>query len=459
MRASLALRAALLVALLLGSFTVIAVVVVDRAEAAVVDVERPRLQAATAQLAAAVSYGVLAHSPALLEAPLTAFRQNSDLTSITVLDDRGAVLVEHRGTPAAGNVVVVEADVVTAGAAPGDDGDLEAFGIAPAKAERVGSVRVEYALSGVDDVQQRLRRAIFFSVAGIGLFAVILATVIASSLVSRVKKVADAARKVSGGDLGATVVDDGDDELAQLARDFNAMTASLVVQQQRLQEQGQALAEREALAALGRATAVIAHELRNPLGIVLAAAELVKNESKPMNVRADAAGLIDDEVRRLERTLADLLAYARPRTADVRGVDVKAVVDAVVARVGKAGGPAEAVAVDVKGDAVRAVVDEGFVEQIVWNLIQNAAQAGAKAVNVVVGVNGGVVEVRVSDDGSGVPASVKEQLFQPFSTTKQRGTGLGLSASRRMAQDMGGDLRFVDVAAGACFVLTLRGSP
>lgn len=476
---SLTVRAAIMVALLFAAFSGIAVVVVDRAEAAVVDVERPRLQAATAQFADAVSYGVLARSEALLEAPLLAFQQNADLREVVVFDDRGTVLVQQQGTrnniaaPALPDVVI-EAPVVTRGSAPGDDGDLAAFGIAAVAEQRVGSVRVSYALSGVREVQHRLRTAIFASVAGIGLVALLAAGALASSVVRRLKDIATAARRVSKGelDVGVDVKDEvfGDDELAQLGRDFNAMTASLVVQQQRLHDQGQALAERESLAALGRATAVIAHELRNPLGIVLAAAGIVRNDAKPMAARAEAAGLIEDEVRRLESTLGDLLAYARPRAAVCVAHNVVDTARHVVARATRAGGPAEHVEVVVDGAAnVVALVDDAFAQQIVWNLVQNAAQAGATKVTLTIARRADHVAVDVVDNGKGVPASVREQLFQPFQTTKQRGTGLGLSASRRMAHDMGGDLRCVanDVDAsaandaagdsvGAHFVLTLR---
>jgi len=512
---SLTMRAAVMVVLLFAAFTGIAVVVVDRAEAAVVDVERPRLQAATAQFADAVSYGVLARSAALLEAPLLAFRQNADLREVVVKDDQGTVLIEQRVTHDATDAtdgaaalpdVVIEAPVVTRGSAPGDDGDLAAFGIAAGAEQRVGSVRVAYALSGVREVQHRLRMAIFASVAGIGLVALLGAFALASGVVRRLKEIAGAARRVSSGELDVSVTVDGDDndggvgggfsgddELAQLGRDFNAMTASLVVQQRRLHEQGQALAERESLAALGRATAVIAHELRNPLGIVLAAAGIVKNDAKPMAARAEAAALIEDEVRRLERTLADLLAYARPRPAVCVATDVTTTVRQVVARATRPGGPAEHAEVNVVVDAVgaadataaaaaadadrvTALVDDGFMHQILWNLLQNAVQAKATRVTITVGRGAGAVTLTVIDNGQGVPPEARDQLFQPFATTKQRGTGLGLSASRRMAQDMGGDLRFVaidDVVStaavgtatggtaadddrGARFVLTLR---
>jgi two-component system C4-dicarboxylate transport sensor histidine kinase DctB len=99
-------------------------------------------------------------------------------------------------------------------------------------------------------------------------------------------------------------------------------------------------------------------------------------------------------------------------------------------------------------------VDEGQLQQVLLNLVQNAGQAGAA--NVTLRVEGS--SVHVVDDGPGVAANMREQLFLPFATNKQRGTGLGLAASRRIARDNGGDLAYVDggVGAGGHFVLTLE---
>jgi signal transduction histidine kinase len=261
---------------------------------------------------------------------------------------------------------------------------------------------------------------------------------------------------VAEGDLSARVDDGAHDELAALAQDFNAMTASLAAQRQALDQAAAQLAEQESLSAIGRATAVIAHELKNPLGILLGAAQIAANDERPETARRKAAGIIVEEVQRLERTLNELLHYARPRPASRTPIDVLALCQRSVERACSAGGPAERVEVAVRGEACTALVDEQQVAQVLLNLLTNAAQAGARRIDVEVAVSGQRVRVQVQDDGPGVAAEVREQLFRPFVTTKQRGAGLGLAGSRRMARENRGELRLEDCAQGARFVLELE---
>jgi C4-dicarboxylate-specific signal transduction histidine kinase len=112
------------------------------------------------------------------------------------------------------------------------------------------------------------------------------------------------------------------------------------------------------------------------------------------------------------------------------------------------------------GEAVRALADRQQTEQILWNLIANAAQAGAARVTLRVVAAGGRARIDVEDDGPGVEPELRDhdRIFRPFVTTKQRGAGLGLAASRRMARDNGGDLRLEPSDEGAHFALELEPS-
>jgi signal transduction histidine kinase len=262
-----------------------------------------------------------------------------------------------------------------------------------------------------------------------------------------------AAARVRQGDLGVRVDDHSGDELSLLAEDFNRMTASL-------KTQGQELAERESLAALGRATAVIAHELKNPLGIMLGAAEVSANEARPEAMRREAASIVVDETRRLAATLDELLAYARPQQPRREAVDVVALSSRVAGRMALPGGPAVGSRVDVvsTGSAM-ASADPAQLERALWNLVQNAVQARATRVEIRITVTADTITLTVVDDGDGVPAAMQQQLFVPFSTHKQRGTGLGLAGARRSLRDVDGDLVWAGAGLdgrGASFVITLR---
>ena len=175
------------------------------------------------------------------------------------------------------------------------------------------------------------------------------------------------------------------------------------------------------------------------------------NDAKPMAARTQAAGIVEEEVRRLSRTLEDLLSYARPQVPTKTTVDAKVACEKAAGRAQLAGAPMHGKSVHVLGASARATVDEGHLQQILLNLIQNAAQAGAVSVTLAVSAGAAGARVVVTDDGPGVAPAMREQLFLPFATDKQRGTGLGLAASRRLARDNGGDLTYADAA----FVLTL----
>lgn len=457
----MSLRAKLLaglLAVLAALVAVLSLLVVLRAEQALVEVDRARFAAATQQLAEQIAYPVLAESDALLRAPLSAFALSPDLIEVTVLAADGRALATQRGRVDIGAGLTITAEVRTRAAAPGEErDDLDPFGISSGEPRVVGAVAARFSAAGTAAVQQGLRRDIALASAALGAVALALVALIAASVARRVRALADASARVAQGELSTRVDERGRDELAALARDFNAMTAALGKQRQQLDDAARALAERESLAAIGRANAVIAHELRNPLGILLGAAEVVGNEARPAAQRAQAAAIIGDEVRRLSARLDQLLAYARPRPPERRALGVRALFEAARARAQLPGGPAVALACDVNADNERVLADEEHVAQVLLNLVQNAAQAGATrvALSVQASSSAGAWDLVVADDGPGLTPEVREHLFQPFVTTRQRGAGLGLAASRRMARDNGGELRADDAAGGARFILTL----
>ncbi|MBN2361556.1 MAG: HAMP domain-containing histidine kinase [Deltaproteobacteria bacterium] len=454
---------------LAGLLAVTGVLVVLRSQAALLEVQESHFVAVARQLAEAIRYPVLARSSALLQPSLEVFSRTPDLLEVQILDEGGGELarVEGSGAPrdrrgdSRVGTVQVAVPVTTAASAPGDDGgELATFGLAAQGEPRlIGKVVATFSTASAVRIQARVRNEFilaFFAVGGLGVLAVLW---LAASVVRRARRLAGAAARVAHGDLGVRVETTGADELAALAHDFNAMTAALGEQRRALDEAAAQLAEREALSAIGRATAVIAHELKNPLGILLGAAEIAANPERPEAARRKAAQIIGDEVRRLERTLGQLLHYARPTPPSRTPVDALALCRSVAERAVYPGGPAQEVALTVDGQPLSALVDEAHASQILLNLITNAAQAGAQRIGVTVQPAAERIRIDVVDDGPGIDAEVRDQLFRPFVTTKQHGAGLGLAGSRRLARDNGGDLRLEEAAAGAHFVLELAAAP
>jgi signal transduction histidine kinase len=228
-------------------------------------------------------------------------------------------------------------------------------------------------------------------------------------------------------------------------------------------EQAQAQARRsERLAALGQLSAGLAHEIRNPLGIIKGSAEmLIQRLASAEPLAAELAGYISSEVNRLSALVTRFLDFARPLRLETRPWSVPEVVDRALRAVAANwnGAPIE-VERRYENDLPPAALDENLGEQVFVNLIQNAYDAmgetgGRLRISIGAGKRGERqgIEVQVLDSGPGIPAELREQIFNPFFTTKKTGVGLGLSIVSKIVDEHQGSIELfsgnpADVASG-----------
>ena len=248
-----------------------------------------------------------------------------------------------------------------------------------------------------------------------------------------------------GRDLRVRFIDAGTEEEFTVAF-FEDLT--------RLREQAQQLK----LAALGRLTANIAHELRNPLSAISHAAELL-DEGQPQEVggRGDNLRLtriIRDNTLRLERLVSDVLQLNRRDRVEAERIHLTQWLQGFLEEFSRNEAvAAERLRLETPRDAwVR--FDRAHLHQVLWNLLRNAARqatAAPGAVRVVVDGSGNQVELNVIDDGQGVTKAIQGQLFEPFFTTFSAGTGLGLYLARELRAANGAVLEYVDGTPGAHF--------
>ena len=229
-------------------------------------------------------------------------------------------------------------------------------------------------------------------------------------------------------------------------------------------EQAQAEARRsERLAALGQLSAGLAHEIRNPLGVIKGSAEMLNKKlqtSEPL--AAELAGYISSEVNRLSALVSRFLDFARPLHAETTPQEVTVLLERALKSVGDQwrGGKIE-VEREYTKEQLPVPLDENLCEQAFINLVQNAYEAMGDAggtLNVQVSpaqLNGRRgVEVQIQDTGPGIPAELCEQVFNPFVTTKKTGVGLGLSIVSKIMDEHHGSIRVAsNTNRGACFVL------
>lgn len=222
----------------------------------------------------------------------------------------------------------------------------------------------------------------------------------------------------------------------------------------------ESLRRQERMAALGQLTAGVAHEIRNPLGIIKGSAELLKRKLGGQTVES---GLIDDiieETVRLSRTITDFLAFARPGEPRRAAVDLNALIRRVIEQLPLAESQAACrYRLDLDPALPAAWVDADQVRQVLLNLLLNAREAMPQGGEIVVrsrGADAAWVCVEVLDQGPGIAPDKQEQIFNPFYTTKSFGTGLGLSMVHTIVSQHGGNIQVANRPEGGCvFRVTL----
>jgi len=213
------------------------------------------------------------------------------------------------------------------------------------------------------------------------------------------------------------------------------------------------------LAALGEMSAVVAHEIRNPIAGIAAGVEyLNKNTPEGSPYREDMA-MILGEIERVNRILEDILSVARPFQLKITNQAMPDILEHVLHRY--------QTSIDKKAIRInrryapslpRALVDRERMEQALTNLVLNAVEAMPTGGTLGVGLdaNDSWMTVTISDTGPGISLDVQRRIFEPFFTTKVRGTGLGLAVARRVIEEHGGTIDVSsDIGKGTKFTVRL----
>lgn len=209
----------------------------------------------------------------------------------------------------------------------------------------------------------------------------------------------------------------------------------------------------ERLATVGHLAAGVAHEIRNPLASISGSIELLRQSPQASEDDRTLMTIVHREIQRLNGLIGDLLDYANPRPKQVVELDLATLIDETlqVARGDKAFAN-----VEVSADAPHPLAinaDPAKLRQVLWNLVRNAAEAGAKAIRVEAKPG---ATIAIVDDGWGMAKDVVARMFDPFFTTKPKGTGLGLAICYAIVAEHGGRIDVTsEVGKGTKVVVSL----
>ena len=297
-----------------------------------------------------------------------------------------------------------------------------------------GELVIVYTQEAVSrEKSEAVRPLVILAIAGLGLVAV-FGYLTAQTIARPLERLAEQAKAMPAADVKPV---GGGAELDHLVDAMNRMLAEV--------------RRAERLAVMGRMAAGVAHEIRNPLSSMKMTVQMLQEGAQDREPYA----LLLREIERLELTAAELVGVSQPLRKEPVKLDT--VVDEVLElmrrqlehlsiRVEKRFAPVPAVDVDV-----------ARFKRCVMNLVLNGAQAMPSGGPIRVGVStrDGRVRLEVSDEGPGVPADVRDRIFEPFVTTKQDGVGLGLALTKRIVEDHGGAIGFDPAERGTTFWIEL----
>ena len=270
----------------------------------------------------------------------------------------------------------------------------------------------------------------------------------------------------------------GGNELQKLSSALNSLADNLKTERERIQQQMQALEEKnvqlgnaqrenmqsEKLASVGRLAAGIAHEVGNPLGIILGYSHLLRSPDTTAGQRADYLERLEHEIERIKNTIGDLLNFAQPSSQDITGLDLEDIVRDICSMV--------ACHTEFRNIAIVQELAPGLpplrgndrlVRQMLLNLALNAcdamlARGGRLTITTALdtGPAAGTIRLTIADTGHGIAPEHQEKIFDPFFTTRDYGTGLGLANVHRIIEVMEGSISFATMPGeGTVFTILL----
>lgn len=301
--------------------------------------------------------------------------------------------------------------------------------------------------------EMRNTRFALFALVGIApLLSAALGYLFISSLTSPVKVLLRSTRKLKAGDLDHRVVR-LQDEFGELADAFNEMAESLKGHLQKMQRT-------EQMAVVGKLSAGLAHEIKNPLAGIKVAMDVLGKEEYLTDEDKEVVHKVGKEIAQLEVLMRSFLDFARPPKPRIEPVEVNSLLEsALTFHAGSArrgAGPSRTEVVRELGELPRTGADPMQLHQVFLNLVINAVEAmpdgGTLTVRTAFEAEERMIRIEIADTGRGIEPRHQATIFQPFFTTKPKGTGLGLPICRQLVEQHDGTIEAAEnPGGGSCF--------
>lgn len=371
--------------------------------------------------------GILIDERGMLERLAKNLLLEKDVVKITILNSLDEPLVEA-AKPGSFPDSVIEVPVTL----KETEDDSRAFRLHEDKKpgdKIIGMVRINYSSTGIISLIEKMKIRFIWVATLLVAVSLLIFYFISRTLVSSLTELVSATRKVAKGDFEFRTEPGNLPETRELAIAFNSMLDSIKWSSTALEDAYHEMLQQKTLARMGEFSMMVAHEVKNPLGIIKSSLDILK---KDHNIGSDdiMVSYIEDEIKRLNKLIEDFLLFAKPAKPHFRLVDINRVLEECAARSALfAPGDSCSIETDIPDKPCMLMADPDLLARAFTNMIKNAFEAGgekgAVEIKSICADNNWIVEIK--DHGPGIPPENIKKVFEPFFTTRSKGTGLGLA--------------------------------
>ncbi|MGD8535464.1 MAG: ATP-binding protein [Candidatus Aminicenantes bacterium] len=313
--------------------------------------------------------------------------------------------------------------------------------------DRWGSIKIGLSLEETRKELLQTRLMLLLIGGGGLLIGVVGAILLAQRITGPLKKLVEATVRISKGKLAQRIEITSQDEIGNLAKSFNKMSRQLLLARKKMEEANVKLIQAEKLASIGRISAGIAHEIRNPLTSVKLNIQKLMQSDNLNAVEKEHLDISQEGIKHMEKSIKDLLDFTRASELNVDRFSVEQVLEESIKILSDSLELKKIVLEKNYPDELpQALVDGDKLRQVFLNVLRNAYEAVEEGGKITISLSllkersGKKIKVEIVDDGCGIPEKERDIIFELFYTTKTTGIGLGLAIARKIIEQHGGSI-------------------
>ena len=307
--------------------------------------------------------------------------------------------------------------------------------------EILGYIDIYYSENQITNIIKRLFIYSAMIVMVIAFVMIVLVfKMLNENMIKPLNHLVDSARQVGKGNLDIDIHDDGFPEIRMLSRSFENMVESLKESRRQLAESYEKLSKQKSLAELGKFSLVIAHEFKNPLGIIKGALDVIKKENVTDEIKDKMIVYSQEEIKRLDNLIKEFLTIQKPQEPKIAECYLNELISNVIEKM-KLRFPSVRFELAMEPEKFNVKTDVFIIERILINLVKNAIEASSDTVFIVCHEEKLFWEISIIDNGVGIDEDKIDRMFEPFFTTKKEGTGLGLVIVSQMVASLNGFIK------------------